>query len=441
MTTDKSTGVRFQGVTLFPGIVEGRALPVLQDAVVVVNNGFFVYAGPGSAAPAMKAGERVIDGHGKLLMPSFSNAHAHSAMTLLRGAGADLPLKEWLFDTIFPLEARLTAQVANAGVQMSVLEYLACGVTTVNDMYMFPQETAKVFGEAGMRALICDACVDFGNGDEQLHNALLFHQEFHNSYSGRIKASVSLHAEYTTTPDLVKKLVDASEGLDNVVHVHLSETAREVAECAQRYGKTPVQYFADLGLFNMPSIAAHCVAVNQQDMEILAKHNVAIALNPVSNLKLGSGVAPVSAMQRHGISLAIGTDGAASNDNLNLLEEIKLTGILHKGVQGDCTVVSPEQVLEMATVKGARAMGFDNVGLIQAGWQADCILVNMKEPNLSPYHDLCAALVYAMQSHNICLTMASGIVLYENGQYPLLDKERILTQAAEQALLLKQRSS
>lgn len=428
--------VRFTDVLLFPGVVKGVALPVVQEACVVTTGGKIYYAGPADGAPEKLPGEREIKGRGRLLMPAFTNAHAHSAMTLFRGAGADLPLQEWLFDTIFPLEARLDAKAAQAGLSLAMLEYLACGVTTVNDMYMFPQQTAKVFGENGLRALICDACVDFGKGEQQLQNALSFFHEYHESFDGRIRASISPHAEYTSNPGLIKKLVTATEQLDNVVHVHLSETSREVADCHKRHGKSPVQYFHDLSLFDKPTIAAHCVAVDENDLRLLATSGVTVSLNPISNLKLGSGVAPVPALQTAGIPLALGTDGAASNDNLDLVEEIKLTAILHKGISGNSTLVSPAQVLEMATIGGASAMGFLDVGLVIPGFSADLILVDLDAVNMSPRHDLCAALVYALGSRNITLTMASGRVLYEQGEYPTLDKERIVKTAIEATKLL-----
>ncbi len=425
-----------RNVLLFPGVRDGRTLAQVPRAAVFIKDGQFLYAGPEDQAPALQA-DRVIDGRGGLLMPALVNAHAHSAMTLLRGAGADLPLSSWLYDVIFPLEARLTPDTARAGVELAMLEYLRCGVTCVNDMYMFPEQTAQVMGRAGMRAMISNACVEFGRGKEQLEDALHFFRDYHGSFDGRIRASVSVHAEYTSTPELVRRLVSSCDGLDNVIHVHLSETEGEVRDCRQRHGKSPVRYFHDLGLFGMPAIAAHCVAVDEEDLRILSGDGVTVALNPVSNLKLGSGAAPVSGMLSRGIRIALGTDGAASNDNLDLFQEIKLTGILDKGIRHDPTLIPPACVLEAATLSGARAMGYQDLGLILEGWQADCALVDLNMPNLLPFSDVPAALVYAARGENVRMTMSQGRVLYDGGDYLTIDAERVMREAREAAEMLR----
>ncbi len=425
-----------RNVLLFPGVRDGRTLAQVPKAAVFIKDGRFLYAGPADQAPALQA-DRVIDGRGGLLMPALVNAHAHSAMTLLRGAGADLPLDRWLGEVIFPLEARLTPDMARAGVGLAVLEYVRCGVTCVNDMYHFPEQTAQVMGRAGMRAMISNACVEFGSGQEQLGNALSFFRDCHGSFGGRIRAGVSLHAEYTSTPELVRELVSACEGLDNVVHVHLSETEKEVRDCFQRHGKSPVRYFHDLGLFRMPSVAAHCVAVDEEDLRILSGDGVTVALNPVSNLKLGSGAAPVSEMLSHGIRIALGTDGAASNDSLDLFQEIKLTGILDKGIRHDPTLIPPARVLEAATLSGARAMGYQDLGLILEGWQADCVLVDLDMPNLLPFSEVPASLVYAAKGENVRMTLSQGRVLYDSGEYLSIDAKRVMREAREAAETLR----
>ncbi len=427
---------RIRGVRLFPGVEGGRALPMVENGCVLVRDGRFLYAGPAEEAFETKVAEDV-DGRGMLLMPALANAHAHSAMTLLRGAGAELPLRDWLFQVIFPLERRLDEQSAYAGVMLAAMEYLRCGVTAVNDMYMFPAATARALGETGLRTLISDACVEFGEGERQLQSALRFHQEYHGSFSGRVRAGVSVHAEYTSTPELVRRLVKAAEGLNNVVHVHVSETEREVQECFTRHGRSPVRYFHDLGLFSMPAVAAHCLTVDDDDLNLLARDGVTAALNPVSNLKLGSGTAPVERMLAHGVRLAIGTDGAASNDNLDLFEEMKLTGLIQKGVLRDPTVVPPEAVFEAATRGGFAAMGFPQTGIIREGWQADCVLVDLDAPNLVCAADFPAALVYAARGDNVKMTMAAGRVLYRDGEYLTLDAEKVTREARDASRRLR----
>lgn len=434
--------IKIKDILLFPGVRGGLAMELVENAAVLIKDGRFLFAGPEEKSPNLDP-EVVTSGKGMLLMPSLVNAHAHSAMTLLRGVGTDLPLKEWLYGVIFPMEGRLTAEAAKAGVELAMLEYLRCGVTCFNDMYMFPEVTALAAGGAGMRSLITDACVEFspGQGREQLDRAIAFRREYHRSFEGRVRASVSVHAEYTSTPDLVRNLVRSCDGMDNIVHVHLSETEREVMECKQRHGVSPVRYFHDLGLFRMPAVAAHCVWVEPEDMELLAGDGVTVAHNPVSNLKLGSGIAPVSEMLSRGIRLAIGTDGAASNDHLDLFEEIKLTGILDKGVRRDPALMSPARVIEAATVNAAAAMGYDRLGIIQEGWQADCILLDLDMPNLLPFISIPSALVYAARGDNVKMTMAQGRVLYLNGEYLTLDEESIRASVREAAKRLRQGGS
>lgn len=428
--------IRIENIDLFAGVECGSVQDVIPNAVVLIEDDHFTFAGPSDAAP-LTPGFSVIDGKGMLLMPALVNAHTHSAMTLMRGVGADLPLSEWLNTAVFPIERKLTAQDALAGVRLALLEYIRCGVTTFNDMYMFPEETAKAVGESGMRAMITNACVDFGKGDEQLADALAFYRSFHNSYNGRVRASVSLHSEYTTSKSLAVKLIQATQGTENRMHIHISETMQEVIECQKRHGKTPIAYFHELGLFHTPTIAAHCVAVTDEDIEILSEMKVFVSHNPISNLKLGSGIAPVPSMLKKGVKLCLGTDGSGSNDNLDLFEEIKMTGILHKGFAKDATLVGPEVVFEAATVSGAMAMGFERLGMIKKGWLADCVLIDQNAANLIPCKKIPQNLVYAAQSGNVKMTMAAGKLLYQNGEYLTLDHEEVKSLAVAAANRLK----
>lgn len=431
----KATKIIIRNCSLFPGVLHGVPAEILPQAEVHIEDGIFSYVGPAKEAPPWQA-DQVLDAGGKLLMPPFCNAHTHNAMTILRGAGSGLALKNWLFDCIFPLEKKLTPQISRIGVQLALLEHLSSGVSAVNDMYMFPEEEAEAIGEAGMRALITNACVEFGKGEEQLKEALEFHRRYHLAFDGRIRAGVSIHAEYTSTPALIKALVEASSGLDNVVHVHVSETGKEVRECFARWGKSPVTYLHDSGLFSMPTIAAHCVVVDQNDIEILARDGVTVAHNPISNLKLGSGFAPVEKMLKSGVRVALGTDGAASNDNLDLFEEIKLMALLPKGRRRSPKLISPAEVLEAASRNGIRAMGFSKLGYIARGYEADTILMDLDLPNTCAYSDVLSALVYAAQSRNLVWTMVQGRLLYYKGEYLSLDRDRILYEAAAAAQAL-----
>jgi 5-methylthioadenosine/S-adenosylhomocysteine deaminase len=424
-------------VDIFPGALqkENKILPTIKNACAHIDNGVFTYVGTKENAPAFPA-DQVLNGRGQLMMPSLVNAHSHNAMTLLRGIGSDLPLASWLFGAILPLERKMTVAITRVGVQLALLEHLRFGTTLVNDMYFHIRDEVDMIKASGMRALLCDACVDMGNGKEQLYDALAFFAE-QDHQDERIHASVSLHAEYTSNPEFITMLLKATEGLDNIIHIHVSETSREVEECIERHGKTPVRYLRDLGLFTSKTVAAHCVAISREDIDILAANSVAVAHCPVSNLKLGSGIAPVSTMLNQGVSVTLGTDGASSNNNLNLWEEIKLMSLLHKGTTGDATVVTPAQSLAAATSAGAAALGFKNVGLIQEGYSADLILLDVDKPHIIPSADIGANLTYTVQGSDVTMTMACGKVLYQDGEYRTLDKEKICyeAKAASKALL------
>ena len=420
---------------LFPGVENGLVADMIENACILIKDDRFFFIGQERDLPPGNQGH-VMDAAGMLLMPALVNAHTHSAMTLLRGVGAEQPLEKWLNHYIFPLEEQLRAEQARAGVMLAMLEHIASGVTTINDMYMFPEETARVVADTGTRAMISNACVDFGNGEAQLADALAFYQDYHGAAEGRIRASVSVHAEYTTTPALIKNVIRATQGLDNIQHLHLSETQHEVKACLKRHGASPVSYFHDLGLFEGPTIAAHCVAVNERDLELLALDRVTVAHTSISNLKLGSGVAPVPKMMAHGIPLAIATDGAASNDNLDLWEELKLTTLLHKGLGHDATLVSPAQTLEAATLGGARALGFDRRGLIREGWLADCVLLDLDMPNTLPAYDVLSTIAYAAGSRNVRMTMSSGRILFRDGEYLTIDAKEAKTMARQAACQL-----
>ncbi len=423
--------VRITDIQLLPG----ADAPLLPDAEVQIENGAIVYAGAREQAPAFTADDTV-RGDGCLCMPGLVNAHAHSAMTLLRGVGGDLPLDRWLNEQIFPAEHRLTADFARAGMNLALLEQLRFGVTTTNDMYMFPEISADCADKAGARMLICNACVDFNNGGGQLAEAIAFYRAYNGYANGRVRASIALHAEYTSNPPFVRKVAEARAEYGSIMHVHVSETAHEVAGCYERHGISPVRYFHDLGLFSGRTIAAHCVAVDDEDIAILAEDGVSVAHCPVSNLKLGSGVAPVPKMLAAGVRVALGTDGVASNNNLNLWEEVKLMGILHKGVTGDPTVISPAQALAAATVEGARALGFDDVGLLAPGYRADLILLDTRAAHVTPRRDALDCLVYAQQGCDVRMTMVDGRILYKDGEYRTLDRERVLREAEAAARVM-----
>ena len=367
---------------------------------------------------------------GNLLMPGLANAHGHAAMTLLRGAGSDLALQDWLFGTIVPIEDRMTAEDVVAGTEYAILEMLAGGTTVYADMYSFPVECAKAAAKTGIKAniprpLICfDPEMEAEDCDRIRETPAMF-RAIDGMGDGRILADFCMHSEYLTTEKTVRRYAQMCKEFGARMQVHLSETKKEHEECIARHGLTPMAYFEKLGVLDNPTAAAHCVWVTEEDLDIAAKHGVTIVHNPTSNLKLGSGFAPIPQALKKGIRVAIGTDGCASNNNLNMWEEMHLTAILHKGYAGDPTLVTPSQVLDMATRNGCLAMGRQNSGLLEEGRDADIICVDLNALHMQPALDIPALLVYSAQASDVTMTMVDGRILYENGEFLTMDRESI----------------
>ena len=374
------------------------------------------------------------DMSGKLLLPGLVNAHTHAAMTLLRGVGTDLPLQRWLFDSVFPVEGRMTAEDIRAGTALALLEMLACGTTSFSDMYFFPWEAAELVAVCGIKANLCYPVQAFDPAEpyeknESARKLERFYKDWHNAAEGRIRVDGCLHAEYTCNPHVAAGTSAWCRQNGVRMHIHLSETKSEHDTCIEKYGKTPAAWMNDLGVFDVPCAAAHCVWVTAEDRALLREKNVSVIHNPTSNMKLGSGFAPVPELLAEGINVALGTDGAASNNNLNMLEELHLAAILHNGYRHDAAILPAAQVLDMATINGAKLQGRDDTGAIEAGKRADIMAIDLSAPHLVPHLDTAGLAVYSAQAADVCMTMVDGRVLYENGEYLTLDRERILYDA------------
>ena len=374
------------------------------------------------------------DMSGRLLAPGLINCHSHIAMTLMRGIGSGLPLQDWLFKAIFPIEDKLVREDIAAASRFALIEMIAGGTTSFSDMYFFPAETVAAVAEAGMKANIsrCVQCFDENQTVEQntqIQQSVELFEKYHNAENGRIRIDFSIHAEYTCKPHIVRAYSELCKAHGGRIHIHLSETQREVDECIARYGKSPVAWFEELGTLDSPTAAAHCVAVSDEDIAILKRYGVNVIHNPTSNLKLGSGFAPVRKLMDAGINLALGTDGAASNNNLDMFEEMHLADIMPCGYRHDPTEVSSAEVLDMATVNGARLQGRSNTGVLAVGKKADIIALDLDKPHLYPNFDTPALLTCAAHSSDVVLTMVDGKILYENGEYKTLDREKVFYEA------------
>ncbi len=409
-----------------------------NDAFRVIRNGFLGIDGTmidyiGETRPAQTY-DTEKDMSGKLVAPGLMNCHGHTPMVLLRGVGSDLPLHEWLFEQMMPVEDRLTADDIRVGNQLALLEMIACGTTSYSDMYFEMETVAENAISAGVRANLCRPVVCLDEQEKYEDNirakqSLELFRAYNGAANGRIKIDFSIHAEYTSFPGIIERYSKDCKKLGGRMHIHLSESKREHDACVAKYGKTPAKWFLDRGTFDSPTAAAHCVWVTNEDLDILKEKDVSVVHNPTSNLKLGSGFAPIPRMLEKGIRVTIGTDGAASNNNLNMMEELHLAAIMHNGYHLDPVIMNPAQVLKMATANGAALQGRTDTGALTVGKKADMIAFQMDWPHLVPDFNALALLTYSAQASDVCLNMVDGKILYENGEYLTLDAEKIRFEA------------
>ena len=398
----------------------------LRNAYLGIHNDTICYLS--ETAPA-ETYDRVKAMPGKLLIPGLINCHCHAPMVFLRGIGSDLKLQDWLYHYIFPTEAKWTDAGIKAASELAILELLASGVTSFSDMYYRNERTIEALCEAGMKANLCRSTqgrpdLPYEKNTDCQEGLALF-DRFHGYNGGKIRIDLCIHAEYTNTPETIEAYSAACFERGAGMHIHLSETRHEQLECIKKFGMTPAALFEKLGTFKNPTTAAHCVWVTQEDMDILKANGVSPVHCPSSNMKIGSGFAPIQQMLDRGINVTIGTDGAASNNNLNMIEEMHLASIIHNGYTGDPTVVKPGDVLKMATVNGAKLQGRPDTGNLELGKKADVVAIDFDKPHLIPALDYPAMLCYAVQGSDVCMTMVDGQILYENGEYRTVDAERI----------------
>lgn len=374
--------------------------------------------------------DRVIDGENCILSPGFVNAHCHTPMTLLRGLGSDCPLDVWLNDHIFPAEDRLNADLAYIGTMNAIAEMIRGGVTSFSDMYFFCDKIAEAVIETGAKANISRSIVSFDDGEDPRDNfrigeTVSLIRDYHNAADGRVKIDVSLHAEYTNTERTCRYAADLAKEHSVGMQIHLSETEKEHLEGTARRGMTPAAFFEKCGVFDVPVSAAHCVWLDDGDMEIMARHGATAVHNPRSNLKLGSGIMPYDKFRRAGVNIALGTDGSASNNKQDLLSEMQLAAILDKGVMRNAAAVPAANVLYAANAGGSISQGREPSDEIREGMTADLILISCDRPGVSPAEDALSTLVYATDRSDVVMTMVDGRILYENGEYNTIDIEKV----------------
>lgn len=375
-----------------------------------------------------KSWDLELDCEGNLLMPGFKDAHTHSGMTFLRSYADDLPLQDWLNKQVFPMEAKLDGEKIYHLTQLAVLEYLTSGITAVFDMYLTPETVGRACADLGMRCVQVGALNNFSQSVEQVERMYLEQ----NDISPLLGYVLGFHAEYTCSRELLEKVAELAHRYQAPVYTHLAETKAEVDGCLERYGMTPAVFLDKLGMFDFGGGGYHCVHMTDSDMEVFERRGLNVVTNPGSNTKLASGIAPISEFLRRGIPVAIGTDGPASNNCLDMFREMFLVTGLSKLREQDAAAVDALEVLKMATINGSRAMYLPETDVLAEGKLADLILLDLHQPNMQPINNIPKNIVYSGSKQNVKLTMIHGRILYENGRFAdTIDAEKIYAKANE----------
>ena len=422
---------------------------LLKDILAVLPNGDDVevketsiyisddrIAGIGSEPAGFKCDE-VIEGKGKLVIPGLINCHTHSYMAFMRNVADDLPFMEWLFGRIDPIEQKMTDEDTYWGACLAIIEMVKSGTTCFNDMHMNKMQTTRAVKESGIRACIGRGIVggmEDGKPNEgglkRINDILEEREAFKDC--DRMTFRLAPHAPYTVDPGFMRYISDLAKKEGMNIHVHLSESVSEIEQMKEKYGVSPIKLAADNGLFDVPCIAAHCVQVDDADIDIMAKHGVSVVSNPASNMKLGNGFAPIPKMLEKGVNVCLGTDGAASNNRLNMFHEMSLMALIHKGTERDPQAVSAAQVFRMATINGAKALELaDKIGSIETGKKADIAILDLNSPSLIPDNNLIAALSYSVSGSEVESVIVNGEFIMENRKMLGLDEELVYKKVRE----------
>lgn len=409
--------------------------PYIENGALLIEHDRIADIGPSAELAARHPQAEHLHTTGGLIMPGLINLHTHAAMSLFRGLADDLPLMRWLQDYIFPVEAKLTADMVRVGTLLSCCEMLKSGTTSFCDMYLFASAVAEAAEQSGMRAWIGEAIYDFPSPCYgPVERGLELTEELAARYKGHPLVGVTAvaHSVYTCAPDLIQKMGEIAGAAEIPLNIHLSENTEEIATCRERYGKSPVRHLEDLGVLGCNLIAAHCVMTDEADLALMARREVKVAHCPQSNMKLGSGIAPVDDMLAAGICVGLGTDGSASNNTVDMFAEMNVMAKIHKARRQDPLPVTAEQALQSATLGGARALGAEAaIGSLAKGKKADCIVLDMNQPHLTPMYNPVSHLVYAAKGTDVVHSIVNGRLLMRNRKLLTLDETAILREARE----------
>ncbi|MCR3954873.1 MAG: amidohydrolase [Gudongella sp.] len=405
---------------------------IIENSNIYIQDGIITHIGDEIIGLDV---EETIDGRNMAALPGLVNAHTHMGMSLLRNYADDLPLHQWLTEKIWPVEANLNGEDIYWGSLLSMSEMIQTGTTAFCDMYFFMEEVGKGAQESGIRAMLTRGIVeDRKDPDKKLNESRDLFNRYNKTSNDRIRVMIAPHAPYTCSPEFLVKAKNLAQELGTGIHIHLAETKREVQESYERHGKSPIKHVYDLGVLDVHTLAAHCVHVDHNDIELMVEKSVHPVNNPGSNMKLASGFAPVQRMLERGLNVSLGTDGASSNNNLNMFKELNLAALINKAVDEDALSVKAVDALRMATINGARGLQWDNkIGSIEVGKRADIILVDMDKSHLTPRHNLVSALSYSTYGSDVDTVIVDGKILMKNREMKTLDIEKIKYMAQNRA--------
>ena len=387
--------------------------------------------------------DKIIDASGKILLPGFVNTHTHLSMTLFRGLADDLSLDSWLNDHIWPMEANLNGDYCYIGALLGAVELIKSGTTTFSDMYFYMEDVARAVDEAGIRAVLSYGMIDFGDAEKreaEIKENLQLFENCNGMADGRIKVFFGPHSPYTASEELLIKVRELADKYNMGIHIHVSETQKEIDDVSQEKGLRPFEYLDKIGFLGPDVVAAHCVWLSDEEIEIIKKNGVKVSHNPCSNMKLASGISPVSKLIENDICVSIGTDGASSNNNLDLIEELKTASLLQKVSTLDPNVLNSHEAIAMGTIKGAEALGLsDEIGSIEVGKKADIILIDTNSANMVPDSStLTSNIIYSSNGSNVDTTICNGKILMENKKLTVLDEQEIYDKARKAIKNLKE---
>lgn len=419
-------------------------MAVIEDGAVAIRNGRILAVGKRGAIEDKFKADTIINAAGKIVMPGLVNTHTHAAMVLLRGYADDLELMQWLKEHIWPAEAAfINRESVGIASRLAIAEMIRSGTTTFNDMYFFEDEVARVAKEANIRVVIGEGLLDTPTPNSKIPEAGLEYTEgLIKKYLGDrlVTVAVAPHAPYTCSSELLKKAESLSKKYNVPLHIHLAETKNEVSDIESRYKMRPVEYLDSLGLLTNRTIAAHSIQVNDKEIELLAVRKTAVAHNPESNMKLAEGIAPVPQMLVSGIKVGLGTDGVASNNDLNMFEEMKTAALIHKVNTWSPTVLDARTVLRLATIGGAEVLGLqDKIGSLEAGKEADIIIVDTDQPHLVPLYNVYSLLVYAADGSDVDTVMIAGKLVMRGKILLTIDEKKVIADVRALAEQIKQR--